>query len=274
LKYFTSLIVFAAPSPNIITSTIRLALRENGCSDTPHDDAEDVKGDYKGGIVDGNLFRSLMPAFPVAVENDEAREERDAGNRKQHLLRPGLGVGCPGRDFVSGWECPGGVEDCERGGEHSEDDETAREVHSSHDKLCYPHTLLRSLFLMLANVRAVYTLFKTTYQIMCLLLVGVQFGFLQDLFFSEGWAEHGLEVSRCGSRALHGTLESRTLETTAHNPRGWWRQIATFWLLHLDGLVGSFAEIAKPNVCDLRLSFVVVCRRIHKRIGVFRRVDG
>jgi hypothetical protein len=81
LENIASLVVLAAPSPYIITSAVRLALRENGCSDAPHDDAEDVKCNYKGGVVDGYLLRSLMPAFPIAVENNEACEERDTGNR-------------------------------------------------------------------------------------------------------------------------------------------------------------------------------------------------
>lgn len=70
-----ALVVFAAPSPDILTLSIGLALVQDSCSNTPHDDTKDKEKYGESSVIDGDLFGSVVTSSCVAPEDDETHEE-------------------------------------------------------------------------------------------------------------------------------------------------------------------------------------------------------
>lgn len=126
-----TLVIFAAPSPNILTFSIGPALIQNSSSDTPHDDTEDKEKNSESSIIDGDLFSSVVASSVVTPEDYQTHEERDTGDDKKRDLRPGAGTSCPRRQAVSSRDVFCCVEDGEGSGEHSKNDQRAAEVDST-----------------------------------------------------------------------------------------------------------------------------------------------
>jgi len=96
-KQLLSLVLLATPAPDILTTTVISALVENGCTNTPHDDTEDEESDCECGIVNCNFLSPPVTTFPVLIEDENAEDERYAGNGEEENLRPDWCAWSPGR---------------------------------------------------------------------------------------------------------------------------------------------------------------------------------
>lgn len=113
---------------------------QNGCAAEPHDNRERKPADSEHGVVHGDLLSTFMSATAVGDHDDDGEEERDAGDRKDHNLRPLRGVRCPRWEVIPWGEGLGCMEDGEGGAEHGENDERAREVDASKNHLGHPYS--------------------------------------------------------------------------------------------------------------------------------------
>jgi hypothetical protein len=89
-----------------------------------------------------------------------------------------------------------GVEDGESGCKHGKNDKTTSKIDSSQEYLCdaYPYF---DFLLTVSVMSSSLVLLSTTYQVLCLLLLGRFFLLLEHLLFPEGRAKnHGLSTRR------------------------------------------------------------------------------
>jgi hypothetical protein len=131
LEEVSSLVVYARPTPHVLVVVLRFTLVKYGCTDGPHDDAEDKEPYSEDGVVSSDLFGSFVASFPVGDDDDDGHDQRDDSDGKQEDLRPDLGVLGPWWKAVSWCEGFGCVEDCECGCDHGKNDERAGEVDAS-----------------------------------------------------------------------------------------------------------------------------------------------
>ena len=71
LEKVTSLVVNARPTPHIFVVVLRFTLVEDGCTDGPHDDAEDEEADGKDCVVSGHLLGSMMTSSPISDDDED-----------------------------------------------------------------------------------------------------------------------------------------------------------------------------------------------------------
>jgi hypothetical protein len=78
LEECSSLVVFAAPTPYILTISMCFTLIQNGSPYTPHDNTEDKEQDGKGRVVDGDFFSSPVTSSSITPKYDHAHEQGNA----------------------------------------------------------------------------------------------------------------------------------------------------------------------------------------------------
>lgn len=135
LEKMSSLVVYARPTPHILVVVLSFALVEDGCSNGPHDDADNEETNRENSIVRGDLLCSAVALPAVGDHNDNGHEQRDAGNGEEKNLGPDLGVVGPRRKIISLWEVLCGVEDGECCCNHGKDDQTASKVDAPKEDL-------------------------------------------------------------------------------------------------------------------------------------------
>ena len=102
-----------------------------------------------------------------------------------------------------------------------------------------------------------------------MLLVGQLLGLVENLLLPESRAQHGLEIARRSSRALHCALE-RAIGCPGRH----WSEVLFVGLFDLDGIIrSSLPDIAESKIRHLRLRHVVVRRWISKGVRRFARFD-
>jgi hypothetical protein len=131
LKEMSSLVVNAGPTPHILVVVLSFALVEDGCTNTPHDNAEDEESNSKDSVVRGNLFGSMMTSSPVGDNDKDGHDQGNTGDGEQKDLRPDFGVVGPWWEAVSWCETLCGVEDGESTCDHGKNDERAGKVDAS-----------------------------------------------------------------------------------------------------------------------------------------------
>ena len=94
-------VVLAAPAPDILAITIRLALVQDCQTNSPHDDAEDEEAHSEGGVIDCDLLGPSVTTSVVTPEDNERHKERYACDNEESYLWPCLAVWCPSWETIS-----------------------------------------------------------------------------------------------------------------------------------------------------------------------------
>jgi hypothetical protein len=71
LKEMSSPVVHARPTPHVFIVVLRFTLVEDGCTNTPHDDAEDEESYGEDGVVGSHLFGPMVTSSPVGHDDDD-----------------------------------------------------------------------------------------------------------------------------------------------------------------------------------------------------------
>lgn len=74
LEDMSSGIVYARPAPHVFVVVLRFTLIENGCSDSPHNDAEDEETNGEDSVVGGYFFGSIVTSSKVGNHNDDRHD--------------------------------------------------------------------------------------------------------------------------------------------------------------------------------------------------------
>ena len=110
LEEGTAFGIVAGPAPHVLLVAVRLARMQHGRRNDPHDGTENEKAEGEAGVVDGCFLCFVVPASPVAVEDEEAHGQGHAGDAEDDNLRPCLLTRGPGGEVVARRQGFGGIE--------------------------------------------------------------------------------------------------------------------------------------------------------------------
>lgn len=71
LEQMSSFVVYTRPSPHVLVIIGCFALIEDGCTNGPHDDAEDEESDGEDGVVSCDFLCAAVTSFPVGNNDDD-----------------------------------------------------------------------------------------------------------------------------------------------------------------------------------------------------------
>ena len=80
LKEMSSLVVNAGPTPHVFVVVLRFTLIEDGCTNTPHNDAEDEESNGEDSVIGSHLFGPMVTSSPIGDDDKDGHDQGNAGD--------------------------------------------------------------------------------------------------------------------------------------------------------------------------------------------------